>query len=186
MAIRFYVPKFITIEDKLAGLLTFRQLFSLLGAFLLTFFVFKINPLLGIIVGLISFGLAILFTFVRINGKLFIFSLPNVLDFLKTKKYTWQKIEKTTYKEIELPKELDQQVPLSSIKPKKRELTGKATIDFEYKEIAPTIKERVIISLEEPIVEQVKEINKIVHRHLTNPKNPYRFFPYVKFLKTYK
>ncbi len=186
MAIRFYVPKFITIEDRLAGLLTFRQLFALLGAFLLTFFVFKINQFLGLIVGLMSFGLAILFTFVYINGKVFIQSLPDILNSLRVRKYTWQKIEKTAYKEIEMPQEIEQKITFPGFIAKKRKLTGKATIDFEYKEIAPTIKERVIFSLEEPMAKQIEEINKIVHRHLTNPKNPYRLFPYVKFFKIYK
>jgi hypothetical protein len=76
MVSRFFVPKFVTIEDKLAGLLTFRQLFALLGAFLLSFFVFKINQFLGLLTALISFALAFLFTFVYINGKPFLYILP--------------------------------------------------------------------------------------------------------------
>ncbi len=183
MAIRFYVPKFITIEDRLAGLLTFRQLFALLGSFFLTYFTFKINKFFGIIVGLISFGSAILFTFVSINGKLFIFVIPGFLDWLINRKYTWQKIRKMTYKEIEVPQEIERQIPLLTIKSKKKEPIRQATIDLEYKEIVPKTKERVIISLDEPIVNQIEGINRVVHRHLKNPKNPYRLFPYVKFLK---
>ncbi len=183
MAIRFYVPKFITIEDKLAGLLTFRQLFALLGAFFLSFFVFKINHLWGIIIGLISLVIAILFTFVYINGKLFVFVIPGFLDWLKNKKYTWQKIKKITYKEIEVPQEIEHQIPLLTIKSKKKEPMRQTAIDLEYKEITPKIKERVIISLDEPIANQIDGINKIIHRHLKNPKNPYRLFPYIKFLK---
>jgi hypothetical protein len=186
MALRFFVPKFITIEDKLAGLVTFRQLFSLLGAFLLTYFTFSISRLLGIIVGLVSFGIAILFTFVYINGKLFIYVLPSLLESLVGKRYIWRKIERITYKEVEIPQEQTTQPIFPTILSRKKKLPNRVPIDFEYKEVSPTFKERVIISLEEPIVNQIEDINKIVHRHLVNPKNPYRFFPYIKFHKAIK
>lgn len=186
MAVKFYVPKFINIEDKLAGILTFRQLFGLLGAFLLSYFVFKINQIFGFIVALISFGLAILFTFFNINGKPFFRAFPDILKSFMSRKYSWQKIERTVYKEIETPQEIEQKFVFPSFIPKKRKLTGKAAIDFEYKEVAPTIKEKIIFSLEEPIATQIEEINKIIHRHINNPRNPYRLFPYVKFFKIYK
>jgi hypothetical protein len=186
MALRFYVPKFITVEDKLAGLLTFKQLFALLGAFLLAFFTFKTNKILGVIVGIISFGIAILFTFVNVNGKLLMYALPKILENLKSKNYVWKKIEKITYKEIEIPEEKEFKLPLLDVLRKKLKRSNMAAINFEYKEIAPTIKEKVLISLEKPIANQVEEINEITHRHLQNPKNPYRLFPYVRFQKKLK
>jgi len=196
---QFFVPKFITIEDKLAGILTFKQLFALLGAFLLSYLVFRINTFLGIIVGLTSFALAILLTFVYINGKPFLYNLPGVIDFFfKNRKFTWKRIEKVTYKEIELPKELETEADFPKIP--QRKIIGdrtevvlespetiteeKLTISLEYPEV--NAKEKLTISLEEPIALQTEEINRIVHRHLLNPKNPYRFFPYVKFYKTLK
>lgn len=183
MAIKFFVPKFISIEDKLAGILTFKQLFALLGAFLISFFVFKVNKIFGIIIGIILFGLAILFTFVKINGKLFIYSLPKILDNFRSKKYVWKKIEKTSYKEIEIPEEKEFKISLPNIFSKRKKSVNTAAIDFEYKEIDPKIKEKVIISLEEPIAKQIEEINKTEHHHLQNPKNPYRLFPYIKLKK---
>lgn len=185
MALRFSVPKFITIEDKLAGLLTFKQLFALLGAFLISFFFFKVNKFLGIIIGIISFGLAILLTFIQVNGKLLMYALPKIWENLKSKKYVWKKIEKVAYKEIEIPEEKGFIIPIPNILRRKKESTV-AAVNFEYKEIDPKIKEKVLISLEKPIVSQVEEINEVAHHHLQNPRNPYRLFPYVKFSKKSK
>ena len=183
MVNRFYVPKFITIEDKLAGLLTFKQLFALLGAFLLSFFVFRANQFLGFITALISFGLAILFTFVYINGKPFMYILPRVIDFfLKSKRFNWQRIEKITYKEVTLPEEIPGEVTLPKIP--KRKLTESAEVILEYPET--NIKEKLTISFKEPMALQAEKINYLVHRHLINPQNPYRLFPYIKFYRTLK
>jgi hypothetical protein len=184
MVSRFFVPKFVTIEDKLAGLLTFRQLFALLGAFLLSFFVFKANKFLGFLTALISFALAFLFTFVYINGKPFLYILPRVFDFFfKSKKFTWQRIEKITYKEVALPKELGAEVVFPKI-PQRKIITDRAEVILEYPET--NIKEKLTISLKEPIALQAEEINRLVHRHSLNPQNPYRLFPYVKFYRTLK
>ena len=185
MAYRFYVPKFITLEDKLAGLLTFRQLFALLGAFLLSFFIFRINQFLGFITMIISFGLAFLLTFVYLNGKPFIYILPQVFSFfLGSKRFAWQRIEKITYKEVTLPSEVAGEVPFPEIKKRKKFIGDKAEVILEYPET--NIKERLFISLKEPIALQTEEINRYVHRHLINPKNPYRLFPYIKFYRTIK
>ena len=185
MATRFYVPKFVTIEDKLAGLLTFRQFFALLGAFLLSFFIFRINQLLGLITMLVSFGLAFLLTFVYINGKPFIYSLPQFFNFIVgSKRFTWQQIEKIAYKEVPLPSEITSEVPIPQIKKKSKILDDKTEIILEYP--ATNIKEKVTISLKEPIALQKNTINSYIHRHLINPKNPYRLFPYIKFYRTLK
>jgi len=185
MAVRFFVPKFITIEDRLAGLLTFRQLFALLGAFLLSFFVFKVNQFLGLITALISFGLAFLLTFVYINGKPFLYILPRFFDFVfGSKRFTWQRVQKITYKEIALSPGITGEVTLPKIKPKKKIFGDKAEIILEYPETS--IKEKINLSLQEPIALQIEDINRLVHRHLANPRNPYRLFPYVKLYKTLK
>jgi hypothetical protein len=185
MAKKFFVPKFITIEDRLAGILTFRQLFALLGAFILSSFVFKINNLLGLVTALISFGSAFLFTFVYINGKPFLYILPRFFDFVfGSKKFAWQRVQKTTYKEIILPPEITGEVTLPQIKPKKKILGDKAEIILEYPETS--IKEKINLSLQEPIALQAESINRFVHRHLLNPRNPYRLFPYVKLYKALK
>lgn len=185
MATKFYVPKFITIEDKLAGLLTFKQLFALLGAFLISFFIFKINQFLGFITMLITFGLAFLLTFVYINGKPVIYLLPKIINFiLGNRRFIWQKIEKITYKEANLPPELPIEAPIPVIKKEKKIVSDKAEIILEYPHV--NVKEKLTISLKEPIALQTEKIDHYVHRHLTNPKNPYRLFPYIKFYRTLK
>jgi len=184
MATRFFVPKLVTIEDKLAGLVTFRQLFALLGAFLLSFFVFKINKILGLFTALLSFGLAFLFTFVYINGKPFLYVFPRALDFFfKSRKFVWQRIEKITYKEVPLPEEIEAEANLPKIKQRKV-LTDRAEIILEYPDT--NIKEKLTVSLKEPIAAQTEAIDHLVHRHLSNPKNPYRLFPYIKFYRSLK
>ncbi len=188
MALRFRVPKFITIEDRLAGLLTFKQLFALLGAFLLSFFVFKISPFLGFVVSIISFGLAFLFTFVYINGKPFFLILPSVLEFfLRGRRFVWQRIERITYKTVEIPETEEVEITPPHIKTRERKISGdQLELEIKYPEVAPNFRERIIISLKEPIINQSEEITKIAHRHLLNPKNPYRLFPYIKFYRALK
>jgi hypothetical protein len=186
MALKFFVPKFVTIEDRLAGIFTFKQLFALLGAFLISFFTFKANQILGIVVGLISFGSAIVLTFVYINGKPFLYILPKFFDFLfKDRKFIWAKIQKITYKEIPVAKEIIGEATIPMIQPKKKlPPVEKAEIILEYPNTS--IKEKVSLSLEKPIAIQTDEINHLIHRHSRNPKNPYNFFPYIKFYKTLK
>jgi len=133
---------------------------------------------------LISFGLAILFTFVYINGKPFLYILPRVLDFFfRSRKFAWQRIEKVTYKEITLPEEIPGEAALPKI-PKRKPLGDYTEVILEYPET--NTKEKLSISLKEPIAVQAEEIDRLVHRHLINPKNPYRLFPYVKFYQTLK
>lgn len=184
MAQKFFVPKFITIEDRLMGFVTFKQLFALLAAFLFSYFIFRINIILGIILGGIAFGLAFVLTFVYINGKPVMYNFNYILEFfLKGRRYIWKRIEKISYKEVEVPKELE-------ISPEKSEILQKfpkegLVFEIKYKDV-PEIKEKIIISQEKPILEQIEEMNKISHQHMINPKNPYRMFPYIKFYKTIK
>lgn len=186
MAQKFPVPQFITIEDRLMGLITFKQLFALLGAFLLTFFVFKISPYLGLIIGVLSFGLAFLLTFVYINGKPFLYNLPYVFDyFLRGRKFIWQRVEKAAYKEISLPEEIETEITTPEIKPRKK-LLKNLVLEIDYKEVVPQVKERVTLSFNEPILSQAENLNKIFHHHIANPRNPYRLFPYIKFYRSFK
>jgi hypothetical protein len=185
MAKKFFVPKFITIEDKLAGLLTFKQLFALLGAFLLSFFVFRINQFLGLITTLIAFGSAILLTFVYVNGKPFLYILPRFFDFVfGSKRYTWQVIKKITYEEITLPPEVTEEIALPTIKSRKRLFGKKVEITLEYP--GNIFNEKIELSLDKPIASQLDNLDQLTHKHTINPKNPYRLFPYVKLYKSLK
>ncbi len=190
MARRFFVPKFITIEDKLLGLITFKQLFALFGAFLISFFSFKIGGFsIGIIIGLLSWSIALLFFFVYINGKPFYKNFPLIVRaFFRERKWIWKKIMKVSYKEIPLLIDFDfnkLNIPKPEIKP--REIVNNNLIlEINYPGIDPKFKEKIVVSLEEPFSKQAELINKIYHyhQHSFNPNNPYRLFPYIKFFKT--
>ncbi len=185
----FPVPKFITIEDKLAGLLNFRQLFFLLGAFLLSFLVFnQVGQFAGLIAAIIFFGIAILLTFVYINGKPFVKILPNFFDFLlRGRQFVWRRIEKVYYKEIQIPEAETIEPPLPIIKKRETPILGEnLTLEIDYPEVSPETKEIINVSLDKPIAEQLEDFSKISHHHILNPKNPYRFFPYVKFYRSKK
>lgn len=187
MVDKFPVLKFTNIEDKLAGLVNFKQLFSLLGAFLLTFFIFRINQLIGIVIGLVSFGLAIVFTFFYINGKPFLAIFPSFLDFLRNRKFVWQKITKIKYESITIPANIKLEAEVPEIKARERKiLTEETKFELKYPDVNPSFKEEVVISLSQPISSQAEKINRFIHRHLVNPKNPYRLFPYIKFYQKLK
>jgi len=188
MSNKFAVPKFITIEDKLLGILTFKQLFSLLGVFLISFAIFRINQIAGIIIGVILFIIVFLLIFVKINGKLIINILPNILDFLfRSRKFVWQRIKTIEYKSIPIPEEKTENIKEQLIKPRSKSIPKEHTIiELDYPEINPNLKEKIAVSLNQPISSQINQINKRLHRHIVNPKNPYRFFPYVKFYKKLK
>jgi PrgI family protein len=87
---KFRVPQFIDVEDKLFGPLTFRQFLYLLGAAALAFVIWSLIPFKFIAVMLagpvLGFGVAL--AFVRINNRPFM----NILEagfiyFTKSKLY---------------------------------------------------------------------------------------------------
>jgi hypothetical protein len=65
--------------------------------------------------------------------------------------------------------------------PQRKIIADRAEIILEYPET--NIKEKLTISLKEPIALQAEEINRLVHRHLLNPQNPYRFFLILNFIE---
>lgn len=182
---KYFVPKFINIEDKLAGLITMKQLFALLIAFLLSYFLYKIYSLLGIIAGIISFTIAFLGFFWSVNGKPFFYVLPSAIKSLIGERYIWKRIERLNYKEIEIPQtepENEKELYPEFIEPRKKGLVYEPQIEIEvkYPEIIPSFRETLKLELDKPLSMQTKEFEKIVHQHKVNPHNPYRLFPYVK------
>ncbi|MEN9852223.1 MAG: hypothetical protein RI996_166 [Candidatus Parcubacteria bacterium] len=94
---KFRVPQFIDVEDKLFGPLTFKQFLYLVGAGALAFVIWSFIPFKFLAVMLagpvIGFGVAL--AFVRINNRPFI----NILEagfiyFTKNKLYIWKKVPK--------------------------------------------------------------------------------------------
>ncbi|PIR76440.1 MAG: hypothetical protein COU32_01990 [Candidatus Magasanikbacteria bacterium CG10_big_fil_rev_8_21_14_0_10_42_10] len=81
---QFVVPQFIEVEDKIFGPITTRQFLILLAAGITIFVAYRYadTPLfvsIAVIIGII----AIVFSFVRVNGQVFHFFLLNIIQTMK-------------------------------------------------------------------------------------------------------
>lgn len=90
---RFRVPQFIDIEDKIFGPLTFKQFIYLIGGAGISYVLFKYLPILGAIpLIVIVLGLALALAFVRINNQPFVITLESAIRFFIQKKlYIWKR-----------------------------------------------------------------------------------------------
>ncbi|PCI20478.1 hypothetical protein COB64_02045 [Candidatus Wolfebacteria bacterium] len=93
---RFRVPQFIDIEDKIFGPFTFKQFVYLIGGAGISFVAFKVLPnfiAILIIIPVVSLSLAL--TFYKINNKPFIYILEAYVKYLfQGKLYIWKKSKK--------------------------------------------------------------------------------------------
>lgn len=81
---QFTVPQFIDVEDKIIGPITARQFVIFLIAAVLIAIAYKIFDFnLFVVFGVIVFLLAIIFGFVKINGRPFHFFLLNVIQTIR-------------------------------------------------------------------------------------------------------
>ncbi len=89
---RFEVPQFINIEDKLFGPFTFKQSIYLIGGGGIIFLFYKTLPLFAtIILGVPIAALSLALVFYRPNGRPFIFMLESFLIYTFTQKfYLWR------------------------------------------------------------------------------------------------
>lgn len=98
---RFEVPQFIDVEDKIFGPLTFRQFAYLVGGAGLCYIAYKMLPIyiaFVIILPLAAFSVAL--AFVKVNEKPFIDTVEAAFNyFMRGKLYLWKK--DTTQKKIE-------------------------------------------------------------------------------------
>lgn len=171
---RFSVPQYITIEDKLRlGMIsfTFPQLFISFGAFLLSFATFK---LFGGFIAVFLSGIIVLAAFIigwlKINNKYIYAFLPKlIMILLSPKKYIWKEEVKITTQYIKSPL-LEKYIELE-----------------EITETEPQ-KKLPLASYEKP--KEEKEVNKSLAVYVKkaiergyNPFNPYINFPIPKFPK---
>ncbi len=93
---RFKVPQFIDVEDKIFGPFTFKQFIYLIGGAGICFILYKALPLVIAFLFIIPVaGLAAALTFYQVNGKPFIFILESsVKYFFQNKLYLWKKAPK--------------------------------------------------------------------------------------------
>lgn len=94
---RFQVPQFIEVEDKIFGPLTLKQFIYLLGGAGLSFIIYKFigNFYLSILLILPVIGFSLALTFYKINNKPFINVVEAAFNYyLGSKLYIWKKVEK--------------------------------------------------------------------------------------------
>lgn len=98
---KFQVPQFIEIEDKIFGPLTLKQFIYLAGGGGISFVIYSIIPYFIVavffIIPVMLFSVAL--AFYKINGKPFIFIVESAFKYtLGNKLYLWQKREKKIIK----------------------------------------------------------------------------------------
>lgn len=102
---RFQVPQFIEVEDKIFGPLTLKQFIYLLGGGAAIFLLYISLPFFLFVLIAPPFGvLAVALAFYKINNKPFINVLENAFSYARqTKIYIWKKRERPIMKEAVQP-----------------------------------------------------------------------------------
>ena len=92
---KYSVPQFIDVEDKIFGPFTFRQFAYLIGGGGLCYAILKLLPTIIAILFIIPIGtLAVSLAFIKVNGKNLIDILESGVNyFIKRKLYLWKKDE---------------------------------------------------------------------------------------------
>lgn len=102
---KYQVPQFIEVEDKIFGPFTFKQFAYLAGGAGPAFLCYRLLPsIIGIVVAIpfAAFGAAL--AFYKVNGRPFVEVLQSAFEYItKNRLYIWKKEEKKpkTEKEIE-------------------------------------------------------------------------------------
>lgn len=112
---KYSVPQFIDVEDKIFGPFTFRQFAYLIGGGGLCYTILKLLPTIIAIIFIIPIGgLAISLAFIKVNGKPLIEVLQSGVNyFIKRKLYLWKKDEK---RKVEKKEEVAVEVPSSLVR----------------------------------------------------------------------
>lgn len=99
---RFQVPQFIDVEDKIFGPLTLKQFIYLAGGGGLSFVVYALlnSLILSLIPIVIIMAIACAFAFYKVNGKPFINVAESAFKFyIGSKLYIWKKTDKVATSE---------------------------------------------------------------------------------------
>ncbi|MEN9649165.1 MAG: hypothetical protein RL094_132 [Candidatus Parcubacteria bacterium] len=93
---KYQVPQFIEVEDKIFGPLTFRQFVYLAGGAAICFMAYKLLPLIVSVFIIVPMGgLSIALAFYKVNNRPFIDVIEAGFKFFLTSKlYVWRKIDK--------------------------------------------------------------------------------------------
>lgn len=90
---RFSVPQFIDVEDKIFGPLTLKQGIYIIGGGGAAYLIYALGGIAGVVlVGIPLFGLAVLFAFVKINNRPFVeVASAAFFYYIKNKLYLWKR-----------------------------------------------------------------------------------------------
>ena len=93
---RYQVPQFIEVEDKIFGQLTLKQFLYVSGGAAIGFILWSSLPqFLAILIGLPVVGFFVALAFYQSNGRPFILTVESAVKyFFATKLYIWRKQEK--------------------------------------------------------------------------------------------
>lgn len=96
LSMRFSVPQFIDVEDKILGPLTLKQGIYLIGGVGVCVGLFlKFGFFIAVIIGGPILGLAFALAFIKVHGRSFMYTLSSaVFFFSKDKLYLWRKTPK--------------------------------------------------------------------------------------------
>lgn len=99
---RFEVPQFIEIEDKIFGPFTWKQFIYLFGGVGIGVVLFITAPfIIFVLLGLPAAGLAVLLAFYPVNNRPFSVFLESVVMYYNSSRiYHWRKREQPIYKEV--------------------------------------------------------------------------------------
>lgn len=125
---RFRVPQFIDIEDKIFGPFTFRQFIYLLGGGGLCFVLYRALPLIIAVPLMVPIAaLALALAFYRPNGKPFISMIEAGFNyFIGSKLYVWKKnIKKSRIEKV-------QPVPTQTVGPSQKKLPESKLKDIAW------------------------------------------------------
>lgn len=112
---RYQVPQFIEVEDKIFGQLTLKQFLYVSGGAAIGFILWSSLPqFLALLIGLPVVGFFLALAFYQSNGRPFILTVESAVKyFFATKLYIWKKaekkpeavaVEKNTATELYVPK----------------------------------------------------------------------------------
>jgi len=93
---RFQVPQFIDVEDKIFGPLTIKQFIYVAGGAGVTVILFVLLPkFLAFIIAAPFIGISMALAFYKPNNRPFVFALESMINFyIKDKLYVWKKTPK--------------------------------------------------------------------------------------------
>jgi len=100
---RYQVPQFIEVEDKIFGQLTLKQFLYVAGGAAIGFILWSSLPqFLAILIGLPVVGFFLALAFYQSNGRPFILTVESAIKyFFATKLYIWRKQEKNPEAKVE-------------------------------------------------------------------------------------